>query len=457
MLPRPLIRLAVATPFALLLAACDISGIGDGNALEKVEILRSTAPVDPTSGTLYRCLPSQLQLIGTFSNGQRGDYTLRGRWSSSNPDRVAVSNGDIQLPSDPTLAYAAGTVLPKAQGSATITAEFVGLVATYQVDVKSPTSFTISPASLTVAPRTARAIGLRAVLDGYDVDVSSAAEWSFDTPDEKVALIGANTGIVAGVGSGALTARAKFPLCEGFAPAQNLAATINVRVPTSLVLTREFTQAPNNELIVNTTDAFQTIAHFAGTDETQDISSVLTYVSDKPTVALTGASGVRNFATALGVGTAVFTAKYQEKLDDPATPDVNEGSAEIVSNPVTITVVEDALDTIAVTPEVATITALGTQQFVATGNYTSGRTQPITRHVTWSSADVTKVLIRSGISGAGLAVSLLPQATEAAVELKASVTIGSGTAAVSKTDTALICTVLPGQTPGTCEAAPATP
>lgn len=452
-----LVRLMAAVPLMLAVTACDISGIGDGNTLESTEVTRLTGVVDRTQNKFYLCFVDQLQLIGTFSDGQRGDYTARARWTSSNPGVIRVSNGDIQLPSDPTLAYAAGTLLPASVGTSTITAEFVGLVANYTVEVRSPTSFSISPTSLSVAPRTASAITVRALIDGYDLDVTGAAQWSFASPDEDVAIIGAATGIVAGIGTGpAMTARAQFPLCENFAPAQNLSATVNVRPLTSLALTREFSAAPNNELIRGTTDAMRTVASFAGTTETQDVTGQVVYVSSEPTILLPGFSGVRNLATGLAVGAATVTAEYQEVLENPNTPET-EATPEIASNPVMFTVVEDTLDTLAVTPENTTITALDRQQFTAIGSYVSGRTQNINRHVTWLSADAEAIRIGNGASGAGLAQSLTAAATESAVKISATLVLGTGTSAVTKTDDALLCTATPGTTPGPCVLAPTTP
>ena len=441
-------RIACFAPIllALSLSACDISGIGDGNKLESLEIARLRVnQADFNDNKVYRCFRHQLQLVGVFSDGQRGDYSARGRWTSSNPARIRVSNGDIQLPDNPELAYASGTLLPVSEGTATITGEFVGLTATYDVEVRSPTSFSISPASLSVAPKTASAISVRTVIDGYDLNVTDLAAWSFATPNAEVATIGSATGVVVGVAAGPeLTARAQFPLCEGFAPAQGLTATVNVRPLTGLTLTREFSSAPNDELINGTTDALKTVATFAGTSETQDVTGQVTYTSDKPTIAAPGLLGQRNLVSGLAVGTAVLTSTYKE----------SDATAEISSNPVMLTVVDDTLDTLSVSPEVATITALSTQQFSATGHYLSGRSQRITRHVTWSSGDTAKVLIGNGATAAGLAVSQLPEATTSAIKITGKLVIGTGDTAVTKTVEALLCTVLPGTVAGSCEAAP---
>jgi len=442
-------RIACIAPIALVLtlSACDISGIGDGNKLESLEVARLRVnQADFNGNKVYRCFRHQLQLVGVFSDGQRGDYSARGHWTSSNPARVRVSNGDIQLPNDPALAYAAGTLLPVSEGTATITGEFVGLTATYEVEVRSPTSFSISPASLSVAPKTASAISVRTLIDGYDLNVTDLATWSYATPNTDVATIGASSGVVVGVAAGPeLTAQAQFPLCEGFAPAQGLTAKVNVRPLTGLTLAREFADAPNNELINGTTDSLKTVASFAGTSETQDVSGQVTYTSDKPTIAVPGLLGLRNLVSGLSVGTAMVTSKYKE----------SDTAAEISSNPVMFTVVDDTLNTLSVSPEVATITALSTQQFVATGHYLSGRSQRITRHVTWSSGDTAKVLIGNGASAPGLAVSQLPEATTSAIKITGKLVIGTGDTAVTKTVEALLCTVLPGTVAGTCEAAPA--
>ena len=105
----------------ILVAACDIGGIGKGNKLETLEIGRQTALIDRDSKASYLCFTDKLQLVGTFTDGGQSDYSSRGTWRSSNPDIVGVSNGDILVPGSETTAFASGTIVPKAEGTATVT------------------------------------------------------------------------------------------------------------------------------------------------------------------------------------------------------------------------------------------------------------------------------------------------------------------------------------------------
>jgi hypothetical protein len=65
-------------------------------------------------------------------------------------------------------------------------------------------------------------------------------------------------------------------------------------------------------------------------------------------------------------------------------------------------VLRPALVSIAVTPGTPTIAPAATQQFIATGTYSSGPTAVLTAYVTWASATPAKALITAG----GLAVGM---------------------------------------------------
>jgi hypothetical protein len=435
------VRLGLGLMMVALLSACDINGIGQGNRIETLSIQKATTTglFGSSDNTAYLCFSDKLIAVGTFSDGGLGDYSARGVWSSSNPAVVKVSNGDIQLPTDETLAFASGTIIPVAEGTATISVEFVGLHASYEVTVKPIEALTLNQTAITLAPETSSTLRLSALVAGYEIDATNAAAWSFDNEDDSVATIGASTGTVTGMAAGGpLTARAEFPLCADNAEVQNLTATVNVAVPESLSLEREFTDVPEGELIVGTTEALKVTANFAD-GNTQDVSLQVPVNSDN-TDAVVSLGVLPSYVTASAVGQANLTAVYGG--DDGNDEEGDTDPPEVTSNALSLTGIERTLESISITPQNARVTALGTIQLQAIGSYDGGTvSQPLTRSVVWSASDATVISVNGGLNVllfGGLMQSLKPE--DGAVTITA--TYGSGDTAL--TDETALCVSTPG-------------
>lgn len=428
-------------------AGCDINGIGNGNRLESLSISKSASSglFADDSSTAYLCFSDQLQAIGTFSNGGQGLYTGRGTWSSSDPSVVQVSNGDLAYPGDDTLVFGEGVIVPVAEGSATIQFDYVGLSASYEVTVKSISSLTVRESAISVAPETQRGVGLTATVEGYEVDASLAAEWTFDEEEtDDIALLGVSTTsvFVSGVAAGGpLTLRAELPLCADDPNYADLIVSVSVAQPDSITLTREFVDAPNNELILDTTEQPAVLATFAD-GSTQNLLGQVTLESDNEEIVLPSAS-IFGVLSALAVGDANITAVYGGDDGDDEEDDTDP--PEVRSNIVPLTVVERTLDGLSITPDAPTITALGSQQFEAIGQFDAGAaTQPVTRAVSWDSSDTSVAVIGEGTLSGGLAQSL--QSEDGAVTITATYNSGEDDAIDYTAETAL-CILTPASTP----------
>ncbi|MDD3762637.1 MAG: Ig-like domain-containing protein [Nevskiales bacterium] len=436
---RRWLQTAAGLSLSAVLGACNIGGIGDGNRLETLSIARQTSLLDASSNVSYLCFTDKLQVIGTFTDGGQADYSARATWSSSDPAVVKVSNGDIQLASDPTLAYASGTLVPVATGTATIKVEFVGLSASYDVEVRAPDELYMEQSELTVAPETSAGLTLRASVGGYTLNVTRAAVWSFEAPNDDVATIGIGTGVISAVAPGGpLVATASLDACAGNPIEQDLKAQVNIEYPTALTLEREFVDAPNDELIVGTTESLRVTAQFAG-GQTQDLSGLVLLTSDD-TAVISPAVLLPQIVTAAAVGTAGVKATYGG--DDGNDEEGDTDPPLVESNTVTLNAVERTLDSISIDPVNPTVEALDSQQFEAIGHYDGDTvTQPVTRSVVWASSDTTVATIGTGLFGGGLAVST--KAEDGAVTVTA--TVGADDDAL--TDETTLCIVTPGTDP----------
>ena len=395
------------------LVACG-GGIGKGDRLEKVSIVNARTGQALTPPVLgYQCLRQQLTAYGTFTSGSVGDYTARATWSSSNPAVVKVSNGDPVIDRDPANSanvFQKGVITPQAIGTAVVTADYVGVTSSINVEVRAPDNIILStsavdatpaPANTSIAPTSILQFRAYARLDGVDTDVSTDPHWSIvNDPTSSIATI-TNTGLVVGTATGGpVTVNANFDACPG-TPFNNLTANVTVSPVKHLTLTREF--AAGTQLVVGTTEALTTIATLDNGD-TQDISPITTYTTSTPTDSTAILTIGANFATASSVGTTDITASFGPS---PST---------VTSTPITIATQAATLNSIA-------IRAADFNQMIApNGHYdhyhaigtyvpTAGGasfTQDITRHVLWTSSDSSAVFLANTLANAGFALSLKP-------------------------------------------------
>lgn len=440
----PVVLLGAA---ATLLGAC--SGVGNGSRPKSMEIIHANALLGTDSDKAFVCFPEGLALRIIFDNGHYDSgFASRATWTSSNPDVVEVSNGDVLVPGSTTNAYDVGVIFPKRPGTATITATFSELSASYDLVVEEPQSLSLDATSMSMAKHSTSPINLKAVLDGYTRTVTSAAftTWAFtdedpdssddSSPDDIVALLfdsNGNPSLQAGKTLGSRILQAKLPGCPEDSPAaalaENLTVPVQVRDIQTLTLTPEFpAEQPINLLKVGTrenpiatSEKMTVTAGFGdGVADTQDLSSQVTLRSSDSTIA----QPTIGFVLAAKAGTANITATYPiiGADEEPVFDDVGP----ITSAAVPVTVGERTYGDLAVSPSgEQTINALDSIQYHAIATMTDGTTQDITRHVLWSTSDATIVVIGNGSSvQAGTAFSVqIPQDEPDSVDVTATLAL----------------------------------
>lgn len=466
--PSALRRILLVLPM-LALAACNV--VGEGSKIETLQIKDAVYGYDIAQPLqTFRCLRYNLASLGTFTDGSSAFYTDRTVWSSNNTSVVRVSNGDIALPSDATLVYSKGTVIPVGAGTATITADYVGVKATLQVTVSGtvptitivPTTTTprygITPGSataLTIAPRTVQTYTALATLPigtgTRTTDITNIGVWSVqnaNTATDAIAKFTSGSSF-KGVGAGGpLTIQADFNQVVG-ACAAPVTTALQVAALQSIALSSEYGSSPS-PLVVSTTDRLKAIATLAG-GATQDISE-LTQTGD----GTTGAT-IYNIPTITGTSTADFTVlsyafnNLLRAVSTGATTQTNSAdlTAKFVTTPATtstseVNITSNTLNRVTQDGTLAAITicAVGAStpvnscsnpgsttmkvpnylqygedearvplRAIATFNLAAGGTvdQDVTRSVNWISSDSSIISILGGGSSpyqAGLAGSI---------------------------------------------------
>ncbi|HZP13521.1 MAG TPA: Ig-like domain-containing protein [Nevskiaceae bacterium] len=398
------------------LGSCN--GIGEGIKLETLAIVpasNTTTTETIATAKVFRCVRDGLKAYGKFTDGEVGDYTNRGHWSSSDESVVHVSNGDPVLdanPAEENTVFIPGTLTAVGPGTATVTFDYVGLQQTIEVTVADldASKISITPADTYIAPGSIEALRVTAELDGVVSDITATAVWSFTQPNDALATIGEFTGIVTGVSKtgGTLTAKASFTACD-IAPT----TTVTVAPIKKLEFQREFTPALT-ELVVGTSELIKVIASFEGTDKTQDLSTQATLATVPDSFAKFAVSaGLTNELIALAVnsdnspglfGVAGFFGP--EGYDQIPIVDPSTGQTGFA-----LSTVKATLTSVSIEPKNPQIEPKGTIQFHAIGTYDNGaRTQEITRHVGWASDDTSVVAISNTVPVNGFAASLKDEA-----------------------------------------------
>ena len=439
---------------ATALGGCD--SVGEGNGLVGLELVpvraEGTRGAADYQAVSYECLPEIVNLFGFFTNGTRGTFNGRADWRSSNELVVRVSSGDIPIPNINNTNYEGGVLVPVAPGTATITAEYVGLSVSIPVEVRTPDEVRLTRGDLTVAPLTIERYGMEMVIEGDAVSVSDHAVWEFPEAAEGILSVNGIGNVTAEQLTAApITLTGRLPLCADPQYTESTTidgaptADITVAEIASIAIESEFTTGNSfdgsidHDLMQGTTEQFTATARFSS-GATQNLTNQfnLAWLATDTVEDVTVASFLaapRGMLLGAAEGETLVTARLGAA----------DNSLSFESAPVTVNVRNYPLTDFSIEPLTASIESLAQQQFTASGSFDSGSgtvTQPITRLLTWTSDDTGAVVINTGAASsfAGLATSIALETEEQNVTI-------SGTAQISGTatprDAALTVTPIP--------------
>ncbi len=226
--------------------------------------------------------------------------------------------------------------------------------------------------------------------DGTVVDLTSRVFWS--SSNGAIATVGAK-GLATGVAEGQAQIQARLNGMLGSAT-----LTVTPAQLRSLAITPEKASVP-----VGVAQAFTAMGTYSD-GRTADVTNQVTWsLSDASIAAFSQAAGMENVAVGVSGGTTQISATL----------------GNIVAPSVILTVTPARLLTLAITPPNPSVPVGRTQQFMATGTYSDGKTADLTAQVAWSSSDPAVAVVGDTPSSKGLATVLAVGSTQVCATLGA--------------------------------------
>jgi hypothetical protein len=316
-------------------------------------------PVDPSVGVNVAI---DFTATGLYSDGTKVDLTGQVMWASSAPSVLPIDGG--------------GHAISKSVGTSVVTATMSGLVAQSTVTVTPASLLTISITPSLSTLSVAGTVALTATgtfSDGTMVDLTASVTWSA-SPGGVVSISNApgSAGVATALAVGKTLVTATAGLVSGN-------ATIIVSPAT---LQKIFILPASASVPVGATVRLTAQGTFSD-GSVRDITGQVSWASTDATVAtVANAPGVPGMVTGVKAGMAGITA----------TENGIVGMAGV-------TVVGATLQSIAVFPGNATLTAGLRSNYTATGVYSDGSKVDLTAQVTWTT-DNTMVATISNVTGA---------------------------------------------------------
>lgn len=368
----------------LALFGCSGGGGGGSSVSSPANRTLASIEVTPANNVLAVGMQKQFTATGAYSNGEKADLTASVAWSSSDSTSVSVSN-------DPATRGMV-KILGQTTRPVEITAKLGSISGTSRLTVSSRelVAVGVTPSSGSVAAGTSS--GFTAIATYSDAtieDVTQAAQWSSSLP----AVATVTGGRVSAAAAGSATITALFNGKSGTATVTVTNATL-----TSLAI------APQNyRLSVGTSGQLSASGTFSD-GSTQDLTAGVAWSSSSPGVATVSVTGR---ASGVATGTTTITAVHGT-----------------ITATATVNVTAAALQSLTITPGTLTLVAGETRPLTATGSYSDGTTQDLSRVVTWnSSSPSTAIITGDGTLAAAETGNATISATYSGVSASAALTI----------------------------------
>jgi trimeric autotransporter adhesin len=354
-------RYAPATALSLLLLlSLTVTESGCGGGSSAAGAPPSTKPltsilISPTAPTVALGQSRQLTATGVFSDGSQQDITKTVTWTSAQPSVASINQS--------------GLASGKLVGGAKVTARSGSVTASVTLAVGAATlvSIAVTPSDLSIPKgETQQLSAVGTFSDGSQKTITDSVAWSV-FPISIVSI--SDTGLIKGQTVGSARVIAELDSIHG----TDLLTVSSVAL-VSISVNPQSASVPKGE-----TQQFTAVANFSdGSQKTITDSATWSIApTGIATVSLTG------LVTAQAVGSATVTV---------ASASVHESDPLTVSPP--------ALVSIAVAPANSSIMLGTTEQLTATGTFSDGSTQDLTKSVAWSSANSSASIGPAGLAAA---------------------------------------------------------
>src|SRR5438874_4956331 len=309
------------------------SGVTGSTTLTVAPAALVSIAVTPASPSIPKGTTQQFTATGTYSDGSTQDLTGSATWVSANTAVATITAG--------------GLATGAAQGTSQISASSAGLtgITTLTVAPATPVSIAVTPANPAIAKGTTQQFTATGTYsNGRAQDMTSSAAWMSSNP--AVATITAG-----GLASGAAPGTSQISASLGGVPGSTT-LTVGPAVLASIAIT-----PANPSIPKGTTQQFTATGTYSD-GSTVEMTDSVSWSSSDTSVATITSGGL---ATSITQGRSTISASGG------------------VTGSTTLTVGPATLVSIAVTPANPSIPKGTTQQFTATGTYSDGSTQDLTR------------------------------------------------------------------------------
>ena len=316
--------------------------------------------VSASSSSIAKGTTVQFTAKGTFSDGSSQDLTNTATWTSSNPTIANINS--------------AGLATASAIGSTNISAAQNGITSNsfvLTVTAAALQSITINAGSSSISKgTTVQFTATGSFTDGSTQDLTNTATW---TSSNAAAVNISATGLATGeaIGSSNITATQSGVVSNSFAVAVTAATLQSITI-----------SASNSFLAKGSSVQFTATGTFSD-GSTQSLTDSVTWASSSPVTVNISSTGI---ATGAAMGSSNIAATQNG----------------ITSNSVTLTVTAAALQSISISATSSSIAKGTSVQFTATGTFSDGSTQDLTKSATWTSSNPST----ANISVIGLATGM---------------------------------------------------
>jgi trimeric autotransporter adhesin len=334
----------------------------------------STIALTPPNPSTAKGTTLQFTATGTYSDATTQDLTELSSWSSNNGGVATVSN----------TALSRGLATAKNTGSATITANYLGVSGSTLLTVTSETlvSIAVTPVNRSVPAGSIQQYQATGIYtDNSTQNLTTQVAWDSSTPSvATISNAGGSQGSATTLIAGQTTITATLGLVAG-----TTMLTVTPAELQSIAI-----DPPGPSIAKGTKQQFTATGTYSDST-TLDLTAQVTWSSsDSSKATISNAAGTNGEATAVNDGATTISATMSG-----------------VSGSTVLTVTTASLMSIAVTPAGQSIAAGTTLQFTAIGTYSDSSTQDLTTQASWASSGA-EASISNAVGSKGLATGASP-------------------------------------------------